>query len=362
MAESINRKYVLWLTGISVAILGVGVLLRPKKPAPKPPSPSETANLQRAVRRDELRNMGRYFAERAGAVAEYLRYVPEAEANGVYWDKAGQLLTSSGRTPVRTVQTDSASEPPVESQEASAGGRWVLVAWKEPGERQPEWITAIDGGRRDARCGGQPYRELIVNSALTSEMLGAGVFDLDGVLVGLVARCGTTLHVISSLSFRPLVAKFSDAEHRLQSEQGVTVRSAEGGLFVAETVTAGAGYAAGIRAGDVIAEMADAGQLLEWFAGGQATPLRLRRGTRNVILTKTASAGVDVLPAPPPALYVETGSAAHRAGLRTGDRLVQPTVVDLRRLLAPGAKAPPPTLLIYERDGVQVAQMMEAAQ
>jgi hypothetical protein len=42
--------------------------------------------------------------------------------------------------------------------------------------------------------------------------------------------------------------------------------------------------------------------------------------------------------------------------------LVQPSLAELRRLLAPAAKAPPPTLLIYEREGVQVAQMMETAQ
>lgn len=305
--------------------------------------------------------MGRYFAERAGAVAEYLRYVPETEASGVFWEKDGQLLTSSRQVPVRTLQSEAASEPPVEAREASTGGRWVLVAWKEAGETQPEWITAIDGGRRDSKCGGEPYRELIVNSALTREMLGAGVFDLDGVLVGMVARCGSTMHVISAGSFRELVAKFSDAEHRLQAEQGVTVRRVEAGLFVAETVTAGAGYAAGIRAGDVIAGMNEAGQLLAWFEGNRETPLSLRRGARSLNVTKGNGAGVEILPAPPPALYVEAGSAAHRVGLRTGDGLVQPSLAELRRLLAPGAKAPP-TLLVYEREGVQFARMLEVAQ
>ena len=98
MAENINPRYVIWLTGISVVILGVGVLLRPNTPAPKPPSSSETANLQRLVRREELRNLGRYFAERASAVAEHLRDLPEAQASGVYWEKAGQVISPSHNT------------------------------------------------------------------------------------------------------------------------------------------------------------------------------------------------------------------------------------------------------------------------
>jgi len=362
MAESINRKYVIWLTGISVVILGVGVLLRPKKPAPKPPSSSETANLQRLVRRDELRNMGRYFAERASAVAEHLRYLPETQASGVYWEKAGQVISSSQQLPVRAVQTESLAVPPLASQEESTGGRWVLLAWKEAGQEQPEWITAIDGGRRESTCDGEKYRELIINSALTPAMLGAGVFNLDGVLVGLVAKCGSSMHVISSTSFQELLTTFSDAQHRLQGTQGVAVRIEEESLFVTETATTGAGFAAGLRPGDLISGVRDAAQLLEWLEGERETPLAVRRSGRKLNLTKTGSGGLEVLPPPAPALYVESGSAAYRAGLRTGDRLVQPSVAELRRLLAPGAKAPAPTLLVYERRDVRFARMLEAAQ
>lgn len=362
MAESINRKYVIWLTGIAVLILVVGVLLRPKKPAPKPPSSSETANLQRLVRRDELRNMGRYFAERAIAVAEHLRYLPETQASGVYWERAGQVISSTQQLPVLAVQTDSAAVPPLASQAESTGGRWVLLAWMEPGQKEPEWITAIDGGRRESTCNGEKYRELIVSSALTSEMLGAAVFDLDGVLVGMVAKCGASLHVISAQSFRDLLTTFSDAEHRLHALQGVGVWQQEESLFVTETATRGAGFAAGLRPGDVIAGVTDAAELLAWLEGSRDTPLSVMRGGRKIALTKGATAGLDVLPQSPPAIYVEAGSAAERAGLRTGDRLVQPTVAELRRMLEPAAKSPPPTLLVYERDDVRFARMLEAAQ
>lgn len=362
MAESINRKYVIWLTGIAVVILGVGVLLRPKKPAPKPPSSSETANLQRLVRRDELRNMGKYFAERASAVAEHLRYLPETQASGVYWEKAGQVLSSSSQLPVRAVQTDSSAVPPLASLVESTGGRWVLLAWKEPGQEQPEWITAIDGGRRESTCDGEKYRELIVNSALTGDMLGAGVFDLDGVLIGMVAKCGSTMHVISSMSFGDLLTTFSDAEHRLHAVQGVAVRKEGESLFIAETTTTGTGFAAGLRPGDVVPGVGEAAQLLTWLEGSRETPLPVLRGGRKVSLTKGPAEGLDVLPQSPPALYVEAGSAAHRAGLRTGDRLVQPSLGELRRLLGPAAKSPPPALLVYERDDVRFARMLEAAQ
>jgi hypothetical protein len=111
------------------------------------------------------------------------------------------------------------------------------------------------------------------------------------------------------------------------------VRIEEESLFVKETATTGAGFAAGLRPGHFISGVRDAAQPLEWLEGERETPLAVRRSGRKLNLTKNESGGLEVLPPPAPALYVKSGSAAYRAGLRTGDRLVQLWFPQISKLL-----------------------------
>ena len=93
----------------------------------------------------------------------------------------------------------------------------------------------------------------------------------------------------------------------------------------------------GVRGGAAvwvfISGVRDAAQPLKWLEGERETPLAVRRSGRKLNLTKNGSGGLEVLPPQAPALYVESGSAADRAGLRTGDRLVQLWFSQISKLL-----------------------------
>ena len=54
MKDSVDRKYVIVLGAVALVILVGGAFLRPKKGAPQPPSPSESATLQSRIQRDDL--------------------------------------------------------------------------------------------------------------------------------------------------------------------------------------------------------------------------------------------------------------------------------------------------------------------
>lgn len=351
MPDTFQRKYVVALCGVAVAILGIGAWLRPKKAAPKPPSSSETANLQRLVRREELRNMGTFFAEKAWSFGEHLRFVPETGANGVYWGRLGQVLSSGRDLPLEAIQTNATPTPPPEALVESDGGRWLLLVWIEAGQRQLEWTAGLDGGRRDSSCDGVKYRELIVNTALTPTMRGAAAFDLDGVLIGVVAQCGGTLHVVSAPSFRALLDGFGDPAKRLRAKYGVVAEVQEGptpSLLIREVSLSGKGYLAGLRAGEkapkgitTIPELLDSLQA--------AKPVQ--------------DEGLEPLAGPESgqAIAVQPGSPAAQLGLRTGDRLVRPSLPLLKRYLkTKPPSAGGPVMVVYERDGIQYAKPMEA--
>lgn len=351
MPDTLNRKYVLSLCGAALAILAIGVWLRPEKKAPKPPSPSETANLQRLVRREELRNMGSFFAEKAGELASHLRFVPETGASGVYWGKLGQVLSGGRHLPLETVQTNATPTPPEQAIVEAQGGRWVLLVWIEAEQKQLEWTAGIDGGRRVSSCDGVRYRELIVSTALTPTMRGAAVFDLDGVLIGVVADCDGALHVVSAPSFKSLLDGFAEPVKRLHARHGVAAvpQTNPDGLLITEVSLDGSGYLAGLRGGN---------RAPNGIASVPALLAYLDEFRKPVF----QGDGLDVMPAAAPGqtITVQTGSPAEQFGLRTGDRLVKPTLPLLRRYL----KTPPPkgpTWVVYERDGVQYAKALEAS-
>lgn len=348
MPDTLNRKYVLALCGVALAILALGVWLRPEKAAPKPPSPSETANLQRLVRREELRNMGSFFAEKAGALADHLRFVPETGASGVYWGRLGQILSAGRDLPLEAVQTNATPVPPEQALVEAQGGRWVLLVWIEAEQKQLEWTAGIDGGRRVSTCDGVSYRELIVSTALTPTMRGAAVFDLDGVLIGLVAQCDGALHVVSAPSLKPLLDGFAEPVKRLHAKHGVAAipQTDPEGLLISEVSLNGSGYLAGLRAGDRAPKGVNTAAALLEYLDARKTHQQDSDG-----LEPMAAA------APGQVIAVQAGSPAEQFGLRTGDRLVRPTVPLLKRFL----KAPPPAgktpaYVVYERDGVQYAK------
>ncbi|BDC48679.1 hypothetical protein F183_A09950 [Bryobacterales bacterium F-183] len=348
MPDILNRKYVAVLCAAAFAILGIGAWLRPKKATPKPPSPSENANLQRMVRREELRNMGSFFGEKATSLAGHLRFMPETGASGVYWGRLGQILSAGRDLPLETIQTSATPTPPEEALVEAEGGRWVLLVWIEAEQQQLEWTAGIDGGRRVSTCDGVSYRELIVSTALSPSMRGAAVFDLDGILIGMVAQCDGAMHVVSAPSFKALLSGFADPAKRLHTRHGIAVeRSEADGLWIAEVNPNGTGYLAGLRAGDKApANVTTIDALLDYIE--KRPPSEPKQD------------GLTAVDPPPTGtrLTVQPGSAAYDFGLRTGDRLIKPALPVLKRLIARPAGR---TMVVYERNGVHFAKPLQEA-
>ena len=76
MKDSVDRKYVIVLGAVALLILVGGAFLRPKKAAPQPPSPSESAALQSRIQRDDLAETASYLAQRAQVFAQHVLYDP----------------------------------------------------------------------------------------------------------------------------------------------------------------------------------------------------------------------------------------------------------------------------------------------
>jgi hypothetical protein len=390
--ETLSRKYILILSAVSAVVLAGGAALRPAKPAPEQPSPSERANLQRMVRREELKEMASLFAERASALATSVVYLGDRKVSGVLWGATGQALTTgSGESDalLAAVPLLSTETPPSIVAAESIGGRWLLIAGRSS-DHKLVWTVSMDGGSRGAECEGTPYRELVVNTPLSDDLAGAGVFDLDGALAGIVMRCGAAHHVAAAAGIPGLLKSLEAFDKRLQSRYGVRVTPLDekasqlfevaNGLLLVELRNGGPAARMGLMAGDVIlaaddqtvSSLADLWGALERVGTGAPVTLTAIRGGRKtpIVLNPPQTTlpthssdmlgiGFQSLSRLLPPVSIEPDSPAYKAGLRSGDRILQmggrpePPVAEMRRMMAAADKKP--VLIIYERDAYQGA-------
>lgn len=398
MRDSVDRRYMVVLGVVAVLILVGGALLRPKKVPPQPPPPSETATLQSRVQRDELAQTVSYLAQRAQVLAQHVMYDPGHDSSAVVWDKSGQVLTTAGPHPGRfdppllLLMRDGETPPPARAAEQSAS-RWFIIVGRTAHDRLL-WTPAINGGTRQSTCSGGDYNELVVNAPLDAGMSGAGAFDLDGTLHGIVAPCDGTFRLISVTSVPQFLRRFSTPDRQIGSTYGFDASEldaaakrlfgAECGLFVTEVVQGEAAQQAGLTAGDVIVsvgqrpvanlpELAEAlasieeqYRILEVLRNGKRLSMSLRSAGKP---TRDGSAdsplGMRVLPPSPTGdtVVVSPGTPAYRSGLRTGDRVIQ---VGGRRHGSPDALARAlsqagdrPVLVLYFRGTSQRAALVE---
>ena len=266
MNNSVSRKYILVLAALAMLILVVGALFRPKKITAAQPSPSETASLQARVRWEELGETAAFFAHRAQAFGRSVVYNQEQASSAVAWEKPGQVLTTGAQITSATswpvsVKTIDAGTPPIARPTEQAAGRWVLIVGRTV-EGQLLWSPAVYGGTKRSTCEGEGFTELISNARIDRGFSGAGVFDLDCQLVGIVAPCGADLPVISVASVQPLLKAFHTPERRIRAAYGFEVEeldadgrrffSVDAGLLVTELERGGLAERAGLKAGDVI--------------------------------------------------------------------------------------------------------------
>jgi S1-C subfamily serine protease len=385
-----DPKYIAGLALASAAILAVGFLLKPRKPAseaPPPLSQSEMQRLARMAQRRALDTMNEYFSEVAGGLGSRVLQVGAGTGSGILWDSRLVLTAGHGLPAPESTVVMTPTGHLLTATRSVAGPQLPLAAYELPGEtpfvndhieeadplKPAEWVLAVwhrEGDlafspahfleARPATCGDFAVDEMLTNLTLSSEMAGGGLFDLDGALVAVVLPCGEGHAAVSPPSVSRLIRAGRSLEGQLLALYGMRATpvtevlqshfGVEAGALVSEVWTGHLAAEAGLHPGDVIVGLGghevgsprDLQPLLLPAELGMHLA-RARRGRRTVEVDLSPRAGP---PAPPegedhgvrlafdppgfPIGSVSPGSRADAAGLRTGDRIVRVDDVEPR--------------------------------
>ncbi len=141
------------------------------------------------------------------AVAPMVVRVPTRDASGLRWGNRDTVITTSPERPVFVVEpiVPDSVRPRFAVTQDSLRRDWLLVVARDPGERLISWY-GIYGGRSFGRCGTRVVEKLMLGLPLTREFSGAGVFDLDGRVRGMIVDCGSDLAAIPAPELRRLLA------------------------------------------------------------------------------------------------------------------------------------------------------------
>ena len=379
-----NRHYVVTLALVAATILAVGSLLRPAPVADDraPPSPpqADLGRLARLAQRRSLDNMTDYFAAVANDVEASVVGLRLLARSGVVWEP-GLVVTTrlEPRFPDATV----VSTPGGELGAASAGSGphlpLALVRVPSAGEFTPirrrastrldpgVWTVFVSERGRPGftpatyretsalRCDGHMVGDVVTSVALTPELAGAGLFDLDGNLLGVVLRCGDRFAVVPVGDIDSLVRLARSVHGRIAQRYGLGLeavtpeeRSHLGvtfGLMVREIWTGYLAEAAGLVPGDVIVAinaepigaidqlgpLVDAGDVAAYdltvTRGDDIVGIQLPTDPA-VFAAREAEIAVEglVWDDPNRGYRIDTvlpSTPAARAGLRAGDRLLR---------------------------------------
>jgi serine protease Do len=378
-----SPRYIAGLALAAAAILVVGSLLRPRKPASEAVpslSPTETQRLQRLAQRQALETMAEHFALVAGDVAPRVVQLGAVGDSGVVWSAdlvvtsartgllpessevttpAGQSLSASRvvagpQLPLAAYRVSGLSEPPARTAgSAPAPGEWVLAVWRRNGDH-----AFVPGHYLESEmtiCGERVAEEVFSSLSLSAEMAGGGLFDLDGSLLAVILRCGGRYAALAPDSVSRLLAEGRSFEGQLVAREGLRVAAldegtrrhlrTESGALVAEVWEGYPAAAAGLRPGDVIQALDDVAVVapddLQPMVATRTEPgwtLRVRRGGQTIAVTLGASppptpprgeegegSGVRLM-SPSRGYPIESvlpGSRGDEAGIRPGDRVLQ---------------------------------------
>ena len=399
-------------------ILVFGTWARPdtrRDDAPPVSSPAELMRLQRMTQRRNVQEMAAFFSEVAANASRHLTWVVDNHSTAVIWDGDGTLVTAAGReefpavTLVRTAEhveveaRRAVASPlfPIVSLRVGAGdafqpvqsvgpevllaGDW-LVAVARRGDGSYTFAPGIYGGSSALVCGEFSFREMTYNANLSETMLGGGLFDLDGHLLGVVILCEDRLAVMASADVPAALEQAAAFASQLTARYGFRVappaireesERPDQAVEVTEVWVGKAADRAGIRPGDRLTaldgskvETVDDLLPLVLPVARETVELQGRRGSRVVDFILSARGQA----LPPSAAQsngaglgfrtprrgvtidlVAPGSPAEQAGLRIGDVVLwvngrEPVnTATLRRLTAP--RAGRALRVIAEREG-----------
>ncbi|MBI1356726.1 MAG: hypothetical protein GC160_20490 [Acidobacteria bacterium] len=410
-----NRRYLLILTAAATAILVVGSLLRPEKRAeaelsPAASAPAEVPFLQRMTLRRSVEDIADYFSDLARRLEPHVVRLEKAQMSAVVWD-GGMLATAADgrhfldqdralRPPQRSWRVwpervapqlptalleTSEEDPPRAPPRYAAGfftaGGWAVAAWRNAGG-DLDYLAGLYLGSSRRPCQGVQATVLRTNLGLREEMIGGGVFDVDGALMGLIVWCDGKVEAIDvstvERTFEPpqIVSERVLARYGLRAEQlterGVKAFGVDYGVQVTEVWVGWEAYQAGLRPGDVIiavdGDPATAVTDLEPLTlpvarenfdlavvrNGQKRQVRLNARTEGQAPFGPAGVGWSQAPAGFRIESVEAGSPAATADLRPGDRLLRigadrpETIAEINKALLE-ASAKKPAFVVVQR-------------
>lgn len=430
--ETSNPRYIAVLALIAGLILLVGTWLKPsteiEQPQQQPVSQTEMVRLRRAGQKATLENMSRYFADVAGEFAEQVVRVPRLDASGVVWDNYGGIVAATpggwrpsamdliapngGVVPV-VVRIGGPHLPvvflqaPVNTEftrgnyraaETLRMGEWLLAVARQPNGGflfTPGWYT----GRVTTRCGEVSFQRISTDQSYAANLLGGGVFDMDGGLVAVIVACGdgyaamsvddisTTLGAENSLESQ-LLYRYGMKTEPLSDDDLRAYFRAEQGLWVSEVWKGYPAHTAGLLPGDLLTALdevpvtilqdlepltrpgPDSVFQLQVRRGRETASIQLRGGENRPAVSDGASTAAGIFLGNAEAGYrigsVEPSSPAALAGIRPGDRLLRigntavtgPAVV--RRLL--GSPNRRPMLAVAARGQKLVALLIRTDQ
>jgi serine protease Do len=383
LGGKLTPRYLATLVAAAFAILVIGSALRPRKSASEaapPPSQTEVRRLQRRAERQSLETMSDHFAGVATDVAS--RLVQVGQGSGIVW--RADLVVAAGQAEAEGESTtiSTASGEPLVASRVVGGPDLPLAAFQVAGQLEPSerrengaadlspgaWVIAV---WRDAAghtfapghyvetlpapCGDFAAREVVSSLELTPRMAGAGLFDLDGVLVGVVVPCAGRYAALSPESVALGLARGRSFEGRLCARYGLQVASldddarahlgAKSGVLVTEVWADHAGDLAGLRPGDVIASAGGnpvaspqdlqpllartdrEGVVLGVWRARQRKEVSLAAGAPGAAPSRQSDDGSGLQLAAAAEGYrigrIAPGSPAAEAGVREGDRLLR---------------------------------------
>jgi serine protease Do len=303
---------------------------------------------------------------------------------GAYANVAGPHLPLAG---MQTPELPGRAQPRNRPTGSVEPGEWVLAAWQS--ETGFAFAPGTYVGTATRSCGELKVEELLTSLPIRPTMLGGGVFDLDGTLVGLLLRCDDDDVVVTTQSVARLLAFGETRGSRVRARWGLHVEPLSpveafslgigNGLLVHQIWERYPGETAGLRPGDILTELD--GVALETvedlrILDGDAAPnqevfsLEARRGVDTLTVAlpargidlalatqQPASAGLvwDQAPSGHQIASVLPGSRAAEAGIEPGDWLVrvdhlEPTSLEAAQAMLADERAAP-VFVELARDG-----------
>lgn len=359
---------------IATAILVIGFLLKPEKPAEQKPASeltsiqTEVVRLRDIAQRNTLRGIGSRFASVANDSTQFLVSQSLSRQTGVVLDQTLVLLPPKSAVPAqfpieaegqratanpmvwgpevgfivgRTSQVRFFPPPAIESEESLESGSW-LVAVKRDSSGQVQFSTGTISGAGSEPCGPPSLRSLITDISLDDEQLGAGVFDLDGRFVGAVVRCEHGPAVVSVYAIRSFVDNARDPSFLVPLRLGVhfaeinpewkNVPMPQAGILLADLWDESPLLQSGLLPGDVIVRANNqpvqrVGDLIEVLKNSADVQIEFSRAgrTRRTLLRQVAPQGGLAFRRPNEGIElseVSAESSLGKAGFQVGDRIL----------------------------------------